>query len=93
MKRTDWIPQSMKETMEEDHILINIGGLMFETPKSILKRDPGSLLAQLCGPEPPLIPDPDGFFFFDRDWLVNLFHLMIPPVLILTILGGYSGIF
>lgn len=71
MKRSDWIPQSMKETMEEDHILINIGGLMFETPKSILKRDPGSLLAQLCGPEPPLIPDPDGFFFFDRDWLVK----------------------
>ena len=68
MHRADWIPDSYKATLKDEHLMINIGGLMFEIPKSILQRDPASLLAQLCGPDPPLLPDPDGFFFFDRDW-------------------------
>jgi hypothetical protein len=42
---------------------------MFESPVSILKRDDKSLLGQLCGLHPPVLPDPDGgFFYFDRDW-------------------------
>lgn len=42
---------------------------MYEAPVSILKRDDKSLLAQLCGANPPVLPDPDGnFFYFDRDW-------------------------
>jgi hypothetical protein len=44
---------------------------MFEAPVDILCRDPKSLLAQLCGEHPPVLPDPDGgFFYFDRDWCV-----------------------
>lgn len=67
IQRHDWIPQSMFSTNEK-HIRINIGGLMFEIPESILRRDPKSLLAQLCNPDPPVLADPDGFFYFDRDW-------------------------
>lgn len=33
-----------------------------------MKRDPSSLLHQLCDANPPLIADADGSFFFDRDW-------------------------
>ncbi len=68
MARGDWIPQSIKPAATENHLRINIGGLMFEAPISILQRDKDSLLAQLCNPEPPILPDPDGFFYFDRDW-------------------------
>ena len=68
MKRGDWIPEAIKTTEADPHIMINVGGLMFESPKSVLMRDKDSLLAQLCSPEPPLLMDPDGFFFFDRDW-------------------------
>jgi hypothetical protein len=41
---------------------------MFEASDTILKRDPKSLLAQLCSEEPPILPDPEGFYYFDRDW-------------------------
>jgi hypothetical protein len=41
---------------------------MFEAPIYVLQRDPKSLLAQLCGNDPPVMPDKDGFFYFDRDW-------------------------
>ena len=42
---------------------------MFETPVHVLMKDPQSLLAQLCGPEPPIAPDSaDDCFYFDRDW-------------------------
>uniref|UniRef100_A0A7S3ME34 BTB domain-containing protein n=1 Tax=Spumella elongata TaxID=89044 RepID=A0A7S3ME34_9STRA len=68
IQRPDWLPESLKPTAEA-HVLINVGGLMFESPVSILKRDEKSLLAQLCSPNPPVLPDPDGgFFYFDRDW-------------------------
>ena len=33
-----------------------------------MRRDPTSMLHQLCEPNPPLLPDADGSFFFDRDW-------------------------
>eukprot|EP01031_Cornospumella_fuschlensis_P037421 gene37421-45442_t len=69
IQRTDYVPENMKKQIGEKHILINVGGLMFEAPLSVLSRDKESLLAQLCGPTPPLLPDPDGnFFYFDRDW-------------------------
>ncbi len=61
--------------IQETTLRINVSGLMFETPVCILRRDPDSLLAQLCnglpggGPGvPPLLADPEGFFYFDRDW-------------------------
>jgi hypothetical protein len=95
MQRADWLPEALKVPDTENHIMINVGGLvrpirssklgsnlyifhkllpsfmlqMFEAPVSILKRDDKSLLAQLCGERPPVLPDPDGgFFYFDRDW-------------------------
>ena len=57
----------------EETVRINIGGLMFETAASVLRRDPTSLLAQLCPGEsstypPILLPDSEGVFHFDRDW-------------------------
>jgi hypothetical protein len=67
LQRGDWVPDVLKEP-EEEHKLINISGLMFEAPVSVLRRDKDSLLAQLCSAEPPMLPDPDGFFYFDRDW-------------------------
>lgn len=62
-----------KSSGGEERVQINIGGLMFETPVSILMRDPHSLLAQLCPGSAPsssqlILADPDGFFYFDRDW-------------------------
>lgn len=72
MSRGDWIPEPLKQPAES-HKLLNISGLMFEAPVSILMRDKGSLLAQLCSSQPPILPDPDGgFFYFDRDWYVPL---------------------
>lgn len=69
INRKDFVPERHNDLVREPHLLINIGGLMFEAPVSVLSRDKGSLLAQLCGPSPPLLPDPDGnFFYFDRDW-------------------------
>jgi FtsZ-binding cell division protein ZapB len=62
-QRGDWVPDVLKEP-EEEHKLINISGLMFEAPVSVLRRDKDSLLAQLCSAEPPMLPDPDGFFLF-----------------------------
>ena len=45
---------------------------IFEAPENILRRDPTSLLSQLCEPDPslrPILPDQEGgFFVFDRDW-------------------------
>ena len=63
----------MKTHSAEETVQINIGGLMFETPVSVLMRDPHSLLAQLCpgsspSSSPLILADPDGFFYFDRDW-------------------------
>lgn len=57
-------------TFTDPHVLINIGGLMFEIPKSTLNKDPKSLLAQLTSPHDcPILPDKNGgFFYFDRDW-------------------------
>ena len=45
-----------------------MGGLLFETYEHTLRKDPTSLLCQLCSAEPPVMPDPDGCFVFNRDW-------------------------
>ena len=86
MKRDDWIAPSIvadckqkvvtdatpqdAPACEDPHVMINIGGLMFEIPTSTLTRDPKSLLAQLTSPKDcPILPDKDGgFFYFERDW-------------------------
>jgi hypothetical protein len=93
MRRKDYYPESIQKTLLRDikdkdkaekaketevkHLLLNIGGLMFEAPYSILQRDKGSLLAQLCGPDAPLMADAEGgFFFFDRDWWLFRYLLL-----------------
>ena len=68
----------MKTNCAEETVHINIGGLMFETPVSVLMRDKHSLLAQLCpgtssSSSPLILADPDGFYYFDRDWWVSYF--------------------
>lgn len=69
MQRQDFLPKGLPDLIQDRHILLNIGGLMFEAPVQVLKRDKNSLLAQLADNNPPLLPDPEGgFFYFDRDW-------------------------
>lgn len=72
MSRDDWLSEEVVANAPTGctnlHIQINIGGLMFEAPTAVLKRDENSLLAKLCSENPPVEPDSDGFFFFDRDW-------------------------
>jgi hypothetical protein len=41
---------------------------MFESAVSILCRDKDSILADLNSEKPPVEPDEDGVFYFDRDW-------------------------
>lgn len=53
---------------EETVIVLNVGGQVFETNVNILTKDPYSLLAACCRVKPPLEKNPDGLFFFDRDW-------------------------
>eukprot|EP00596_Hydrurales_sp_CCMP1899_P010617 CAMPEP_0119052112 /NCGR_PEP_ID=MMETSP1177-20130426/73521_1 /TAXON_ID=2985 /ORGANISM="Ochromonas sp, Strain CCMP1899" /LENGTH=317 /DNA_ID=CAMNT_0007031573 /DNA_START=53 /DNA_END=1003 /DNA_ORIENTATION=- len=59
---------------KETTVRINITGLMFETPVSVIMKDPASLLAQLCNnsptASPPVLADPEGFFYFERDWWI-----------------------
>lgn len=81
MRREDWKPTGLapsspssssakatSETVVSKHIMINIGGLMYEVPATILLREPGSLLAQLTTDPPIIFPDNGGFFYFERDW-------------------------
>lgn len=67
MKRADWLHPSLSAD-PESHVRINVGGLMFEVLESVLTRDPSSLLAQICKSDPPILPNTEGFFYFDRDW-------------------------
>ena len=77
-------PRPTTNIIKETTLRINVSGLMFETPVAILRRDPDCLLAQLCnglpggGPgEPPLLPDPEGFYYFDRDWWLFRYLLQV----------------
>ena len=77
-------PRPTMNIIKETTLRINVSGLMFETPVAILRRDPDCLLAQLCnglpggGPgEPPLLPDPEGFYYFDRDWWLFRYLLQV----------------
>ena len=46
----------------------NIGGQIFETSETVLKRDGHSVLASLCDEASPLQLKDDGILYFDRDW-------------------------
>ena len=57
-------------------VLINVGGQLFETTARVLRRDPGSALAQLADrPPPDEDACPDGAWFFERDWWTFRFVL------------------
>jgi hypothetical protein len=73
---SDLKPDAQIRSIDET-VRINVGGLMFEAYESTLKRDPSSLLAQLHSVDsatshthlsPLILPDPEGFYYFDRDW-------------------------
>ncbi len=68
MGRCDWLPQGLLSDVDDRKILFNIGGLIFEIPSSVLNRDKSSLLSQLTSNDPPISPDQEGIFYFDRDW-------------------------
>lgn len=50
------------------HIGLNVGGQLFEADVTTLTRDPYSVLAACCRQKPPVSPNTDGVFYFDRDW-------------------------
>ncbi|KAI9478495.1 MAG: hypothetical protein EXX96DRAFT_571118 [Benjaminiella poitrasii] len=71
-----------------EKIKLNIGGSLFETSLSTLRRDPNSLLATMfSGKHPSLLPS-KGFYFIDRDpshfrlVLNYLRDLRIPPTIL-----------
>lgn len=68
---TSLLPVPAADRNVQGTVRINIGGLVFEVSSEVLKRDRGSLLAQLCpsSSAPPLIlPNSAGIYYFDRDW-------------------------
>lgn len=67
MRQPNWVAEQLC-TLPKRCIQVNVGGLMFEVSEMYMRRDPASLLNQLCDANPPLLPDADGSFFFDRDW-------------------------
>jgi len=74
IERPDWVPPQIASP-DSRSIRINVGGLMFETSASVLMRDPDSLLAKLTSDNPPLMPEADGSFLFQRDWWLFRFIL------------------
>jgi hypothetical protein len=53
----------------DTQIGLNVGGQIFETTCGILTRDPYSILAAVCRKITCPIPqNPDGTFYFERDW-------------------------
>lgn len=67
IQRSDWLPSCLVD-IDKKKWMLNVGGLMFEVPTDVLNRDSGSLLAQLTTADPPVAPDAEGVFYFDRDW-------------------------
>ena len=70
-----WVKANPFEGGMDRRVKINVGGQMFEATAKVLCRDRFSVLAACCSADPPVQPDADGSFFFDRDW-VTFRHLM-----------------
>ena len=68
MVQSDFVGDHLQPTEGDKRICINVGGLVFETYASVLKKDTSSLLSRLCDEDSPVKPDPDGCFVFNRDW-------------------------
>ena len=58
--------QAYLQRIQENKIILNIGGTRFETSKETLTQDPKSLFALLFEDEPPIHPVGNSFFI-DRD--------------------------
>jgi hypothetical protein len=52
----------------ESHMVLNVGGQIFETTAGVLTRDPYSVLAACCRVNSPVKADNEGIIYFDRDW-------------------------
>ncbi|KAI8333264.1 hypothetical protein EDC96DRAFT_20125 [Choanephora cucurbitarum] len=46
---------------------LNVGGQLFETSLSTLRKDPNSMLANMFGENSKIMPDADNSYFIDRD--------------------------
>eukprot|EP01041_Mallomonas_annulata_P004764 gene4764-9480_t len=68
MRRYDWLSPYATAIVNKRHLKFNIGGFIFEISEDVLRRDPTSLLCELCGVNPPVMPDCHGVFYFDRNW-------------------------
>lgn len=48
-------------------VQLNVGGHLFSTSLSTLRKHPDSRLAEMFSGPPKLCTDPDGHYFIDRD--------------------------
>lgn len=74
--RSDWLPTSIADTAMDQRLILSISGMIFEIPFSVASKDPNSLLCELTKPNPPISPDIDGSYHFNRDWWLFRYILM-----------------
>lgn len=76
LQKPQWFPPGLICDRSDKRLRLNVGGMVFECRESILKRDEGSLLAMLSTPMSPVQPDPEGVYYFDRDWWLFRYVMM-----------------
>ncbi|KAI8073478.1 BTB/POZ protein [Gilbertella persicaria] len=54
-------------TFQNEKVKLNVGGQLFETSLTTLRKDPNSMLATMFGEHSQMIPDADDSYFIDRD--------------------------
>ncbi|GAA5795051.1 hypothetical protein HPULCUR_000402 [Helicostylum pulchrum] len=52
---------------QDEKIKLNVGGQLFQTSLTTLRKDPNSMLAQMFSENSSLKPDADNSYFIDRD--------------------------
>ncbi|CAO3651644.1 unnamed protein product [Mucor fragilis] len=52
---------------QDEKIKLNVGGQLFETSLTTLRRDPNSMLASMFSEDRTILPDADNSYFIDRD--------------------------
>merc|ERR1711992_111729 len=61
--------------MTDEIVSLNVGGTLFATSRHTLMKHPDSMLARMCNTEVPVVKDPSGAYFIDRD--PTLFRLIL----------------
>ena len=61
--------------MTDEIVSLNVGGTLFATSRQTLMKHPDSMLARMCNTEVPVVKDPSGAYFIDRD--PTLFRLIL----------------